>query len=222
MFICIHKSKGITSHDVVDVVRKATGERRVGHAGTLDPLATGVLVVAVGREFTKQISKIVEKEKEYVATVYLGKTSTTDDEEGEKTETTHVQVPTIDNIGNVLKEFMGKIRQIPSIYSAVKIKGKEAYKYARKGQHVEMKPREMEIKAIEVLEYSFPTLKIKVTTGPGVYIRSLARDIGEKLGTGAYLSDLVRTRVGSYVIEESVKLDDLDDYIRSINKSRVV
>jgi len=217
MFISINKPKGFTSHDVVNLVRKASGIRKVGHAGTLDPLATGVLVVAVGREFTKQISKIVEKEKEYVATVYLGETSTTDDEEGEKIVISNIQLPTIDEINKVLKEFVGKISQTPPIYSAVKIKGKEAYKYARKGQKVEMRPREVNIKNIEVLDYDFPTLKIKVTTGPGVYIRSLARDIGEKLKTGAYLSDLQRTRVGKYTIESSVEISNLEDYIQSLN-----
>lgn len=217
MFICINKPKGFTSHDVVNIVRKATGVKKVGHAGTLDPLATGVLVVAVGREFTKQISKIVEKEKEYVATVFLGKTSTTDDEEGEKTVISNIQLPTINDINEVLKKFVGKILQTPPIYSAIKIEGKEAYKYARKGQKVKMKSREVNIKNIEVMDYNFPTLKIKVTTGPGVYIRSLARDIGEKLRTGAYLSDLKRARVGKYTIENSVELDDLDDYIQSLN-----
>lgn len=217
MFICINKPKGFTSHDVVNLVRKATGIRKVGHAGTLDPLATGVLVVAVGREFTKQISKIVEKEKEYVASIYLGKTSTTDDEEGEKTVVSNKTQPTKEEVDKVLKEFLGKILQTPPIFSAVKIRGKEAYKYARKGEEVKIKPREVNIKSIDVVEYDFPTLKIKVTTGPGAYIRSLARDVGEKLETGGYLSDLQRTRVGKYTIENSVELCNLEDYIQSLN-----
>ena len=223
MFVNINKPKGPTSFDVVAKVRKVTGVKKVGHAGTLDPLASGVLVVAVGREYTRQISTVVEKEKEYLATVTLGVTSTTDDEEGEKRiSNVEFLIPNEKTLNDSLNTFKGKIEQIPPIYSAVKVKGKEAYKYARRGQEVKMKSREVEIKNIEILSYDFPTLVLRVITGKGVYIRSLVRDIGEKLGTGAYMSDLVRERVGEFKIEDSIKVSDLEEHFRSLKNSRVV
>lgn len=193
-----YKSKGITSHDAVNLIRKQTGESRVGHAGTLDPLARGVLVIGVGREATKKLGSIEKQEKEYVALVRLGFTSTTCDEEGEKKEIEIKEIPTIKEIKEVLSGFRGEISQVPPIYSAIKVNGKAAYKYARQGKNVEMKPRQVLIKEIEILEFSWPFIKLRIVTGPGAYIRSIARDLGEKLGTGGYLADLERTRVGEY------------------------
>jgi tRNA pseudouridine55 synthase len=210
----IYKSKGITSNDAVQKIRSIVGrDVKVGHAGTLDPLAQGVLVIAVGREATKKISEVVKKEKEYIADITLGFESTTDDAEGEKTKIDFSEEPTVEDIKNSFKEFIGNIKQIPPIYSAIKISGKEAYKYARKGQVIEMQPREVEIKNIEILDYSWPVLKIKVITGPGTYIRSLARDIGRKLGVGGYLSFLERTRVGDFKKEDSVVMEDLPNFL---------
>jgi tRNA pseudouridine55 synthase len=201
----IYKPKGPTSHDIVDQVRRVTGVKKVGHAGTLDPLAEGVLVVAVGREATKQISSIVKTEKEYIAEIKLGETSTTDDEEGEKNETPNskIQIPK-ETIVEALKGFVGEIEQIPPIYSAIKVKGKSAYKYARKGEDLKLEPRNVLIKEIQVLKYEWPILELRVVSGSGVYIRSLARDVGEKLGVGGYLASLKRTRVGEYKIEDSI------------------
>ena len=193
-----YKPKGITSHDAVNLVRRKTGERRVGHAGTLDPLASGVLVIGVGREATRRLGEIEKQEKEYEALLRLGISSTTDDEEGEKKENTVKEIPQLEKIEGILKDFEGEISQVPPIYSAIKIKGKAAYKYAREGKKVELKPRRVLIKEIKILEYKWPFLKLRVVTGPGVYVRSLARDLGEKLGTGGYLADLLRTRVGEY------------------------
>lgn len=203
----VYKPKGITSHDMVNRVRRATGEKRVGHAGTLDPLAEGVLVIAVGRENTKKISETVAKEKEYVATILFGKTSSTDDQEGQKSEINFYTIPSKKEIENSLYSFIGDIMQIPPAFSALKIKGTAAYKLARKGKEPEIKARRVFIKSIELLDYNFPFLKIKVITGPGVYIRSLARDIGKVLNTGGYLHELVRTRVGEYTVDNCVDIE---------------
>ena len=205
--IVVDKPKGPTSHDIVDQVRRITGIRKVSHAGTLDPLASGVLVVAIGRENTKKIDEIVKTEKEYIAKIKLGETSTTDDAEGDKTQisNTKYQIPN-DALLENLKQFEGEVLQIPPAFSAIKMKGKKAYELARKGQEVKMASRKIFIKEIELIKYEWPYLEIKVTCGPGTYIRSLARDIGEKLKIGAYLAELQRTRVGDYTIEQAVDL----------------
>lgn len=206
----IIKPKGPTSHDIIYQMRRVTGEKRVGHAGTLDPLASGVLVIAVGREFTKQLEHHVQGEKEYIATIKLGETSTTDDEQGEKIklQISNSQIPNEEQVRTVLQTFVGEIEQVPPIYSAIKIKGKPAHRRVRQGQTVELQPRTVEIKEIELLEYTFPILKIRVKCGKGVYIRSLARDIGQKLETGAYLADLERTQVGEFRIENAMTVEE--------------
>lgn len=209
--IAIHKPKGPTSHDVIDEIRLITGEQRVGHAGTLDPLASGVLVVGIGREATKKLNEIVKKEKEYIATIRLGITSTTDDEEGLKHEIEVKEIPGLERIKGVVEGFKGKISQTPPIYSAVKIQGRESYKRVRGGEKVKLEPRTVEIKEIEILEYEWPILKMRVVTGPGVYIRSLARDLGAALGTGGYLADLERTRVGEFIKEKSLTLEQFKE-----------
>ena len=205
----VNKPLGMTSHDVVDLVRKKTGVKRVGHGGTLDPLASGVLVIAVGRENTKRLNEFVKGEKEYVAEIKLGFDSTTDDEEGENIEVNTKIKPTLEEIEQTLKQFVGKIKQTPPLYSSIKIGGKEAYKYARKGKTVELKVREVEIKEIRLLLYKYPVIKLNVTTGPGVYIRSLARGIGKSLSTGGYLKSLVRTRVNNFTIKQSISLANI-------------
>lgn len=205
------KPKGPTSHDMVDMVRKATGVKKVGHAGTLDPMAEGVLVIGVGRAATKKLGAIVEKEKEYVATITLGAVSSTDDAEGE-VQTRDVQhTPDEKSIREALQTFTGQIQQVPPHFSAVKKGGKKAYEEARKGRVIELEPRDVEIKEIEILLYDWPTLQIRVVTGPGVYIRALARDLGEAMGTGAYLSALERTRVGDYTKESALTIEQLKE-----------
>lgn len=204
--IAIHKPPGVTSHDVIDQVRKLSGEKRVGHAGTLDPFAEGVLVVAVGREFTKQLSTHVESDKEYLATLKLGYVSTTDDPEGEIQETKMLKKPTQAVVQKVLKKFVGKIDQIPPIYSAIKIKGKPAHRRVRRGEKVELPSREVEIFDLSLESYKYPLLTIRVHCGKGTYIRSLARDIGAELKTGAYLIKLVRMRVGGFKLNKSMVL----------------
>jgi len=210
------KPKGPTSHDIIYQVRKMTGIKKVGHAGTLDPLASGVLVVGVTRTGTKQMHELVKKEKEYIAQITFGQTSTTDDAEGEKTQVyqTNQTKPDVPDLKKVLSQFTGMIKQVPPIYSAIKVKGKPAYKYAREGKEVELPAREAEIKEIEILDYAWPIAKIRFVTGSGVYIRSLARDIGKALGVGAYLSDLQRTRVGEYSLDQAMSLEQFENYAK--------
>jgi len=209
----IYKPKGPTSNDVLKKIRRITGIKKVGHAGTLDPLARGILVVGIEREATKQLNNIVKKEKEYLATIKLGIESTTDDEEGEKKILEINNPPLTNQVEKVVKNFQGEIMQTPPIFSAIKVKGQEAYKLARQGKDVTLKPRKVEIKKIEILDYQWPYLKLKVVTGPGVYIRSLARDIGRRLKTGGYIFDLERTRVGDFSIKNSVKISELEKYL---------
>lgn len=203
-----YKPKGPTSNGFLNRLRKITGIRKIGHAGTLDPLASGVLVVGIGRPGTKQLGEVVKKEKEYLAKIKLGFYSTTDDEEGEKAAVAVVRRPELVEIRAAIKKFIGKIRQTPPIFSAIKIAGKEAYKLARKGQEVKMKSRPAFIKKITLLKYKWPFLELRVVTGPGVYIRSLARDLGKKLKTGGYLAGLERTRVGQFKKEKALTLAD--------------
>lgn len=184
-----------------------TGEKKVGHAGTLDPLASGVLVVGVGREATKQLDKIKAQEKEYLAKIKLGQTSTTEDAEGEKIDKQVGRPPNDVTVQQVLEKFEGTVKQKPPAYSAVKVKGQPAYKIARSGGAPKLEPREVEIQNIEIENYIWPFLTVTVSTSSGVYIRSLARDIGEALETGGYLLELERTRVGKYTKEQAYTLE---------------
>lgn len=202
----IYKPKGPTSYDIIRRVKGLTSEKRIGHGGTLDPLASGVLIVAIGREFTRELDKVVKGEKEYIATIKLGQTSTTQDEEGGKTDFKIDKIPKLSQIKKVLKMFVGEIIQIPPIYSALKINGQPAYKLARAGKDVEIKSRTITIREIKLLEYNWPILKINVTCSSGTYIRTLANDIGVTLKTGGYLADLVRSRIADFKIEDSIKL----------------
>jgi tRNA pseudouridine55 synthase len=208
MIFAIYKPKGITSAEALRRIKRKIGAEKIGHAGTLDPLASGVLVVAIGREATKKLGEIVGKEKEYLATIKLGMISETDDSEGEKTKIDVKTIPRKKDIESFLPEFSGEIWQTPPIYSAIKIKGKEAYKLARKGKPVKLNPRKVIIKKIEILSYYWPYLRLRVITGPGVYIRALARDLGDRLRTGGYLAALERVRVGDFTKEKALTVED--------------
>ncbi len=208
----IYKNKGPTSHDIINQLRKITGIKKIGHAGTLDPLASGVLVVGIGRDGTKQLGKLSESDKEYIAMIKLGEVSETDDAEGKKIVTSNKRHVTRKEINQILKQFIGDIKQIPPIYSSVKIKGKPAHRRVRKGEKVTLGGRDVEIKSIKIINYKYPYLKIKVVCGSGTYIRSLARDIGQSLKTGAYLSDLERTRVGEFSKEKSFDLNKFNKF----------
>ena len=208
-FININKPINYTSMDVIRYLRKVTKIKKIGHAGTLDPLATGVLIVAIGK-YTKKINLIMDQSKSYFTIIDLSKFSSTDDEEGEKTIVDVQEIPTIDQINNIIKsKFLGEIEQIPPIYSAIKIKGKKAYDLARQGIDVEMKSRKVFIDNIEIVDYNWPYLSLNINCGKGTYIRSIGRDIGKELNTGGYLTKLVRTRIGSYNLNDSIDLESI-------------
>ncbi|MEY4744306.1 MAG: tRNA pseudouridine 55 synthase [Candidatus Parcubacteria bacterium] len=216
-FILIDKPEGITSHDVVDRLRRITGIRRIGHAGTLDPFATGLLVVGIGRGATKRLSEIMGKDKTYEAAAVLGATSDTQDKTGAVVETKETSEkrndgawPSEDDVKKALAEFTGPIRQVPPMYSAKKIAGRKLYELARAGQEVERKPVEITIRAIDLLRYAPPALSFRVRCSTGTYVRTLAHDIGAALGTGAYLSALRRTSIGDFRVENAVKIAELN------------
>ncbi len=203
--ISVWKPVGPTSHDIVDAVRRITNERTVGHAGTLDPLAEGVLVIAIGRDATKRIAEEVAKEKEYEAVFELGVTSETDDSEGPLKPISSAPMD-LETVRTALEAFKGVIMQTPPRYSAVKVGGQSVWKAARAGKIVPLEPRAVEVKSLKLLSYQWPLLSLRIQTGPGVYIRAIARDLGEKLGCGAYMKALVRTRVGSFDKNSCVEL----------------
>jgi tRNA pseudouridine55 synthase len=215
LILAINKPVGPTSHDIVQQVRRLTGERRVGHAGTLDPLASGVLVIGIGKA-TKQLNQHQQTEKEYEARIRLGSVSTTDDNEGSKMTCLVLKPPSLNLIGNIVKEFTGDIWQKPPLYSALKVGGRSAYKYARAKQKVDLPPRKVVIHQIEVVAYEWPDLEIRVVTGPGVYIRSLAKDIGFKLEVGGYLAGLIRTRVGQWTLAKTTSEADLAGRLKQV------
>jgi len=204
----IYKPAGPTSHDIVDKIRKITGIKKVGHAGTLDPFAEGILIILIGKT-TKLQPRFMAMDKTYVATLKLGAISDTYDKTGKIIMCEAKPHTSKDKIENILKQFLGEIKQVPPIYSAIKIKGKKAYELARKGQIPQLKPRKVKIYNIQVLKYKYPYLEIKVKCSKGTYIRSLAHDIGQKLNCGAYLEKLTRTQIGKFTTKNTVKLDKL-------------
>lgn len=212
----VYKPSGMNSHDVVDMVREVTGVKKVGHAGTLDPLATGVLVVGIRRAATRRLSEWVQAEKEYLAQVRLGAMSTTADAEGLLIECVGVEPPSNDEVCEIIERFTGTIMQVPPKFSAVKHEGERAYRLARAGKEFELEPREREVMQIYVVDYDWPELELRVVTGKGVYIRSLARDIGNELAVGGYLTGLERTRVGQYGVSMAVPLDELEDVVNRV------
>jgi len=212
-FLLIDKPRGPTSHDMVYAVRKTLSERNVGHLGTLDPMATGLTVCAVGNKALKVVEFFNELPKEYIADITFGAVSSTYDAEGmiEKVEQKPGwTIPTIEEVKRIiLDKFSGKITQVPPAHSAIKIDGKRAYEMARKGEEVVMKSRTVEIKVCEILQYEYPYLQLRVECSSGTYIRSLAHDLGQMLRSGAHLSGLRRTKVGHWDIVDSVKPEDM-------------
>lgn len=209
--LIINKPSGWTSFDVVAKIRNKLGVKKVGHTGTLDPMATGVLVLCLGKA-TKLAQEITGTDKEYIGEITLGATSDTDDAEGKISQIKNYELKITNSkeIQNVLKQFQGTIQQVPPIFSAKKIKGQRAYKLARKGEKVELKPVEITIHELELLDYKWPVIHVRVLCSKGTYIRSLARDIGKELGVGGYLSKLERTKVGKYTIDQSVSIEEAD------------
>ncbi len=208
-FILINKKSGPTSHDVVDQLRKITGIKKIGHAGTLDPFASGLLIMAIGRESTRKIDQFSKKDKTYIADLFLGATTNTHDREGEIVISKNFEKPEKNKITEILETFVGEQDQIPPMFSAKKVGGKKLYDLARKGVEIERKPSRVNIKKINLIEYNFPKLKIEVECSSGTYIRSLAYDIGGKLGTGAYLEELKRTAIDKYSLDKALDIKDL-------------
>jgi tRNA pseudouridine55 synthase len=208
--LVIDKPVGLTSHDVVQIIRRGTGIRRAGHTGTLDPRASGVLVVLIGPAV--RLSEYVSaSDKRYQATIRLGTSTDTYDSEGmitSESSSTHV---TEEQFDEMLQTYVGEIEQVPPPYSAVKVKGRKAYEMARKGEEVQLEPRKIQVYSLDILEWDPPEVVIDAYCSSGTYIRSLANDLGESLGTGAYLIGLRRTKSGRFTLREAVPLRRLKE-----------
>lgn len=207
-FLNVDKPAGMTSHDVVAIIRRIAGQKRVGHGGTLDPLATGVLPIALGGA-TRLVEYLVEGVKAYQATIRLGITTTTDDAEGEEVSRQPAPDFTHDELYAALQAFIGEIQQAPPQYSAVQVGGQRMYALARQGLAPQLDPRPVFIERIDVIDWRHPDLEVKVVCGKGTYIRALARDLGAVLGCGAHLVALRRTQVGPLDLETAVSLEEL-------------
>lgn len=211
--LLIDKPMDWTSHDVVakarGILKKEAGQKiKVGHTGTLDPLATGLLVLVVG-SYCKRAGEFIKLDKIYEATLKLGETSSTGDAEGEKTVVSDKN-PSENEVKQAIQVFIGEIEQVPPAYSAIKIGGQKAYELARKGKEVKLEPRKVKIYEITDVKYSYPLVSFTTKVSSGTYIRSLAEDIGKKLATGAYLTGLRRTSVGEFLIENSCAPTEVD------------
>lgn len=207
-FLLLNKPLGWTSFDVVNKLRYKLKIKKIGHAGTLDPLATGLLIICTSK-MTKRIEEFMGLEKEYTGTFVIGQTTPSYDLETEVTAPVDISSVTKESILNAVKSLTGKINQLPPTHSAIKIGGKRAYKFARQGKEVELKPREVEVAEFEITSIALPMINFRIVCSKGTYIRSLARDLGESLGVGAYLSQLCRTRIGSFKLEDAVSVDDV-------------
>jgi len=205
----VNKPAGWTSRDVVNRVEKLVRPAKAGHAGTLDPLATGVLIVCVGPA-TRLVQYVQQMPKEYRATFLLGRTSPTEDIEGEVSELPDPPQPSREDVESVLPRFLGEIEQRPPAHSALRIDGKRAYQLARQGQPVLLEPRAVHVYQLTVEQYQYPQLKLRIRCGSGTYVRSLGRDLAEALGTGAVMSALTRSAIGRYRLEDAVATEQLD------------
>lgn len=215
-FILLDKPAGITSHDVAREVRRISHKKKVGHAGTLDPFATGLLIIMLEKA-TRLAEYLLDLPKTYITTIILGATSDTDDITGHISQGAvpavadkrRLGVPSQQEIENTLHYFVGTIQQVPPAYAATKIKGRRAYVYAREGERIEQAARKISIYELTLLDYQYPKLKLRVTGGRGTYIRALARDIGAALKTGAYCSTLCRLAIGQFAVKDAYKLTNL-------------
>jgi len=210
-FIILDKPEGFTSMQAVAAVRRRAGRAKTGHAGTLDPLATGVLVIAIGRAATRHLSAIMGTDKRYSTVIDLSAFTATDDREGERREVCVAVPPPADDIRAAVRGFVGEISQRPPSFSAIKIAGRRAYKHARQGRDVQLAPRPVIVHGIDVVSYHWPRVELAIHCGKGSYVRSLARDLGLALGTGGHCLSIRRTAVGPFRIEDAVTLDDVPD-----------
>jgi tRNA pseudouridine55 synthase len=209
----IDKELGWTSFDVVRKLRKITGERKIGHAGTLDPLATGLLILCSG-PMTRRIGNYMESEKEYTGTLVLGKSTASFDLETEVREVADCRHLAETDIRRAAGAFVGDLMQVPPAYSAIKVAGKRSYKHARRGVQPELQPRPVNVKLFEITGIELPEVHFRLVCSKGFYVRSLVRDLGEKLEVGAYLSALRRTRIGSIRIEEATSVAQLENLLQ--------
>ena len=208
-FINIYKPKGKTSHDIVAILRRITKIKQIGHTGTLDPFAEGVLPVCIGK--ATRLIEYLKDDKAYIGTIQLGFATSTYDIEGEVTKTSDKKV-SLDEVNKALDKFKGEIEQLPPIYSAIKVNGKKLYEYARKGEEVKIEPRKVTIEKLELLSFDKVnnTLEILIECSKGTYIRSIANDLGEELNTYGHLIKLVRIKAGAFKLNETIKLDELN------------
>ena len=217
-FLNIYKPQGKTSHDVVAILRRVTKIKQIGHTGTLDPFAEGVLPICIGK--STRLIEYLDDEKAYIGTVQLGKSTTTYDIEGEGVNISNKKT-TLKEIDVALSNFRGEIQQLPPIYSAIKVKGKKLYEYARNGEEVTIQPRRVNIYKLEIVEFDEENqvLKLLIECSKGTYIRSIAHDLGEALGCYGHLINLVRIKAGKFEVENSIKLDEfvnIDDVEKSL------
>ena len=208
IMILIDKPFGYSSAKVVNILKKRLNIKKAGHSGTLDPNATGLMIICTGKK-TKELNSLIDAEKEYEGVFVLGEKTKSFDTETEVYETISTEGITEEQVINTAKEFEGEIEQLPPMYSAVKFKGKPLYKYARKDREIERSPRKVEIKEFEIAKTEVPEVHFRVLCSKGTYIRTLVSDFGEKLGVGAHLKELRRTKIGSYSIADSEGLDEL-------------
>lgn len=207
--ILIDKPIGWTSFDVVNKLRYKLKIKKIGHAGTLDPLASGLLILCTGK-MTKRIDEFQAQEKEYTGKFIIGQSTPSHDLETEVSETKDISAVTEDQIVLAAKKLTGVIQQIPPLHSAIKVDGKRAYKLARKGSDLELKPREVTVSQFEITGIQKPEINFRIVCSKGTYIRSLARDFGNDLGVGAYLTGLCRTRIGQFKLEDALTLDQIN------------
>jgi tRNA pseudouridine55 synthase len=219
--LIVDKPQGMTSHDVVDFIRKKFDLKKVGHAGTLDPMATGVLVMLIGT-YTKSASTFLADDKEYEAILTLGATSDTGDAWGRVEKSVNIEKISENEIRDVFNKFLGPIEQIPPSYSAVKFKGKKLYEYARKGIAVEVAPRKIVINILEISKISGTEVHFNVSCSKGTYVRQLCIDIGNTLGCGAHLTKLRRTRSGHFTIDKAITMEELKQLDAQALESKLV
>lgn len=215
IIINLNKDPGITSHDAVTAVKKLFKVKKAGHAGTLDPTATGVLLICLN-EATKITGYLSGLDKEYVMTAKLGESTDTYDSEGKIIERFETGDLRLNDIERVIQKFVGEIEQIPPMHSAIKVSGRPLYRLARKGIEVQRSPRMVKINSIEILKFGPPFLTLKISCSKGTYIRSLCNDIGNALGVGAHVVELIRTKIGDFTIENSARINELPHKTESL------
>lgn len=207
--LLINKPLHWTSFDVVNKLRYKLKTKKIGHTGTLDPLATGLLIICVGK-MTKRIEEFMGQEKEYTGKLIIGQTTPSHDRETPVTAAKDISHITTEMLHDAAAEFVGNIHQLPPQHSAIRIKGKRAYEFAREGKEIELKPRQVSVSVFEIQSIALPEVNFRIVCSKGTYIRSLARDFGDRLKVGAYLSELCRTRIGNFKLEHATTIDEVE------------